>query len=79
VRSYNPLTKLRTAPIVLYAAGLTSGSIPANRHFQMIDIVGAPSFGRFVNLATHGTQQATFTLWVDNLQLASKNVSLPVD
>jgi len=60
------------------ATSSASGTLPSNGHFSLSSVIGTSGFGGFVNLTTHGTQQAAFTLWVDNVPVASKNVSFPV-
>jgi hypothetical protein len=57
-----------------------SGTLPAGGHFS----IGAgtsppPVFGGFINLVTRGAQSATFSLHVDGVLVASKQISFTTD
>ena len=56
-----------------------SGTLPANGHVSLGNLLRAANFGAFGNLTVHGTQTAVFTLWVDNVQVATKSVPFAVD
>ncbi len=57
-----------------------SGTLPAGGHFT----IGAgtnppPTFGGFINLTTRGAQSASFSLYVNGLLVASRQVSFTTD
>jgi uncharacterized protein (TIGR03437 family) len=69
-----------TAPAgIANGAWTASGTLPANGHVSLSDVVRASGFGAFGNLTVHGTQTAVFTLWVDNVLVATKSVPFAVD
>jgi uncharacterized protein (TIGR03437 family) len=60
----------------------TSGTIPTNRHFT-VTLAANPgttvgNFGGFINVS-RGPQVATFRLYIDNLAVATKQISFTTD
>jgi len=57
-----------------------SGTLPAGGHFTIGNGTSPPpDFGGFIDLVTRGAQSATFSLRVDGLLVASKQVSFATD